>query len=145
MENTSSMVYLVIFLTIILFGCMNPKKINEARKKSDTLIEEIANGNAAKEFPRKYFNPQQTELILSELKNKCDFINRKGNFINDFTISQNGNNQVAFIYEYYLKCDSVRIILTYNLGKEIELYKIKIEPIEKDNFMIRNPEKRLKY
>lgn len=135
----------LIILGLVLFGCMNPQDIKEAKIKSEDLIEKIAAGDALKEFPEKYFNTKQTEFILNEIKNKCDFANRKGHFINDFTMSDNGHNRVAFIYEYYLKCDSLRMILTYNLDNEIELYGFNVEPIEKDNFMIKNQERRLKF
>lgn len=143
----STIIRFFIFVSIfsLLFSCMDANQINEAKKKSDTLLEKIATGNALSEFPEKYFNQEQTKLILNKIKNNCDFANRKGNFINDFTLNQNGINRVAFIYEYYLKCDSIRFILTYNLGKELELYEFKLEGIEKNNFMITSPEKRLKF
>lgn len=135
----------LLFIVSIFYGCMSVKQIKEAKEKSDSLLTEIAEGNAEKEFPTKYFNSSQTKYFLNQLKYNCDFANRKGHYINDFTMNENGVNRVAFIYEYYLKCDSLRFILTYNLGNKIELYRFKMEPIEKDNFMIRKPERRLKY
>jgi len=55
-----------------------------------------------------------------------------------------GTDQTAFIYEYFLNCDSIRIILTYNMTKNSpELFKIKIEPMEEKNQMIIDPSKQL--
>lgn len=138
---------IVMMVLSLLLGCkvIDRNQVIEARKMSDSLLDSIAAGNVENAFPVKYFNPSQTKLILNWLRKKCDFADRQGNFINDFYISENGVNKVAFIYEYYLKCDSIRFILTYNLGKRIELCGLKLQPIEKDNFMITKPERRLKF
>src|SRR4030042_5458726 len=125
-------------LALSICSCIQIKDVNKARGKAEDLIVKIALGNALDEFPEKYFNSSQGLLILDDLRNKCDFANRKGNFINDFYQNEHGCERVSFIYEYYLQCDSIRFIITYNLGKEIELYEFKLEPIEKENDMITN-------
>lgn len=80
---------------------------------------------------------------MQELREKCDFKNRKGLFINDFTVTQPGRKTVSFIYEYKLKCDDIRFIISYDLTEDIELLEFKLEPVEKDNPMITKPERRL--
>jgi hypothetical protein len=132
---------------LLLLGCnrVDFTRVNIAHKMSDSLLDSIATGNAMNEFPEKYFNKYQTQVVLERLKDYYDFANRKGQFINDFYIRQNGVNRVAFIYEYHLKHDSFRFILTYNLAPEVELYEFKTESIKKDNYMITKPERRLKY
>ena len=48
-----------------------------------------------------------------------------------------GINSIAYIYEYYLTCDSLRFVLIYNLEKDKpELFKLNIEPLETENPMI---------
>lgn len=107
-------------------------------------MEKIAIGEALHEFPSKYFPPEQTELILGDLRDKCDFKNRSGRFINDFFKENVGDtDQIYLLYEYYLKCDSIRLILIYNLDKEIVLSGFRLEPIEKDNSMIVRKNQRL--
>jgi hypothetical protein len=55
-----------------------------------------------------------------------------------------GTDQTAFIYEYFLDCDSLRVILIYNMIKNSpEIFKINLEPIEKENQMIIDPSKQL--
>jgi len=138
--------YIKFFTVIFLIhGCINPNQIEQARIKADNLLNNISSGNAYDAFPEKYFPRSQTELLLNELSYKCDFANRKGNFINDFYQKERTDEQVSFIYEFYLKCDSIRFILTYKLGQEPELIKFQLQPIEKENDMITKPERRLKF
>ncbi|MGB5287448.1 MAG: hypothetical protein WBN42_03090, partial [Ignavibacteriaceae bacterium] len=66
-------------------------------------------------------------------------------FVDFFTIGTIGKvNQTGFIYEYYLKCDSVRVILVFDMEKESpELIAFNMEPIENKNKYIVNPENQL--
>lgn len=137
--------FLISLLVILLVSCFNNSQLEQAKAKADKLLNDISLGKANSAFPEKYFPREQTYALMDELKNKCDFANRKGTFINDYAQISNGIKRVSFIYEYYLKCDSIRFILTYNLGKDPELYEFKLESVEKDNPMIIKPERRLKY
>ena len=65
----------------ILVSCKSTSKEQFAKHKADQLILDISNGTALKDFPTKYFNSTQGLYILSDLKNKCDFINRQGKYI----------------------------------------------------------------
>ena len=130
---------------IMLAGCDNDNQISQAKIKADKLLNDISLGKAYNAFPEKYFPTNQTKALMDELKDKCDFVNRKGIFINEYLQESSNGNSISFIYEYYLKCDNIRFIITYKLGKEIELFKFNLEPIEKDNPMITKPERRLKF
>ncbi len=130
---------------VMLTGCDNDNQIGQAKIKADKLLVDISLGKAYDSFPKKYFPVNQTHALMDELKNKCDFLNRKGNFINKYLQVTPSGKRISFIYEYYLKCDNIRFIITYKLGKEIELYEFVLEPIEKDNPMITKPERRLKF
>jgi len=135
-------IYIVIL--ILLAGCTDKRQ--QALGKSRELLDKIAAGTAIQEFPEKYFPRDQTVVLMNQLQNNCDFKDRQGNFINDFyERNSEAPDRVSFIYEYYLKCDSLRFIITYNLGPEIELYRFRIESIKKDNNMILKPERRLKW
>jgi hypothetical protein len=130
---------------IILAGCENNDQVSQAKIKADKLLNDISLGEAYDAFPEKYFPANQTHALMDELKDKCDFANRKGDFINDYLQETSNGKRISFIYEYYLKCDNIRFIVTYKLGKEIELFEFNLEPIEKENSMITKPERRLKY
>lgn len=130
---------------IILAGCENNDQVSQAKIKADKLLNDISLGEAYDAFPEKYFPANQTHALIHELKDKCDFANRKGDFINDYLQETSNGKRISFIYEYYLKCDNIRFIVTYKLGKEIELFEFNLEPIEKENSMITKPERRLKY
>ena len=140
----SKMKNIYVVILILLAGCTNKRQL--ALERSRELLDKIAAGTAIEEFPEKYFPKDQTVVLMYQLQNNCDFKDRKGNFINDYyEKNPEAPDRVSFIYEYYLKCDSLRFIITYNLGPEIELYRFRIESIKKDNNMILKPEKRLKW
>lgn len=148
-KNISFSLYFFISLflsPLFINGCIDKElKVEKAREKSKLLLGKIAEGTAINEFPEKYFSREQGEAILLDLREKCDFKNRKGVFVNDVISSQNGQRQASFIYEFMLKCDTIRLIFTYNLSPEIELYEFILEPIEKPNPMILKPENSLKF
>jgi hypothetical protein len=82
--------------------------------------------------------------IFGNIKANCDWENRKGKFVDFFTMNINGKNNTAYIYEYFLKCDSLRFVLIYDMEqKEPELFKFNIEPIEQASQMIIDPSKQL--
>ena len=135
----------ILIPIIILSTCKNFSKEQAAQKASEQVLVDISNGPAAKDFPTKYFPRDQSVAILADLKNKCDFANRKGNFVNDFYQSNpNDGDLVSFIYEYYLKCGKIRLILTYKISDEIELFNFRLEPTTKSNSMVTRPENQLK-
>lgn len=89
-------------------------------------------------FSDKFFSRQQIELISLDLREKCDYENRSGKFVDYYYESTPGTDKVSFIYEYFLKCDSLRFILKYDLKPEPELIWFRLEGIEAENAMIIN-------
>lgn len=139
---------LPILLTCVflLTNCTpNNKKRDMARQKVEQLLIEIQEGTAVKEFPEK-FNKSQVEAGMNQLKDICDFKNRKGQFVNDWYESKGGGtDRVSFIYEYYLKCDSLRFVFTYDLGDSIVLSDFVIQKLRAENAMIIDKDRQLKY
>ncbi|MBS1618305.1 MAG: hypothetical protein JST76_07290 [Bacteroidetes bacterium] len=136
----------------LFYSCTGKvKKWEKARGMSDKLLADIATNSANSEFPERLFPKAMVYKLTDFLGNTCDFKNRKGLFINDFYSKQIGpgnTDKVAFIYEYYLKCDSLRIITAYDLGNtddSIELVAFRVEKIREPNRMILKPERCLKY
>lgn len=121
---------------MLLSSCLSQGK-EEAREKAEELLAKIENGTALGEFSPKYFPKEQVRSLLDGLRYNCDFKHRKGGFVNDYyTKNLNGPDRVAVIYEYYLKCDSIRLIFQYNLGTTPELSGFHAEGIEKENPMV---------
>lgn len=138
------MKYFLIVLLLVGSGCkIQTVTTNEIKQKADSLLDKIADGTANGEFSVKYFPIEQTEVLMYDLRNQCDFKNRQGHFLNEYYTAD--KSKVSLIYEYYLKCDSIRFILTYNCVNSIELYEFKMEPIEKKNPMITDSTKQLSY
>lgn len=133
------------FFIAVLVGCDNNNQVNQAKIKADKLLNDISIGKAYNAFPKKYFPANQVHALMDELKEKCDFASREGVFINDYLQETSDGKRITFIYEFYLKCDNIRFIITYKLGDNIELFEFNLEPIEKDNSMITKPERRLKF
>lgn len=144
----------IILLGLILivgllfyFGNKNMERNNLAEKNANYIIENLDNDEVLKEFPEANFKDrEQLKNILGGIKQNCDWKNRDGKFVDFCTMKDVGGiNSTAFIYEYYLKCDSLRFILIYNVDKDKpELFKMNIEPLETENKMIIFPEKQLK-
>lgn len=127
------------------FGWKKMQKFNLAQEKANYIIENLDKPNIGEKFPTKYFPKEQLEPIISGIRQNCDWKNKDGKFV-DFFTSKNigGIDQTTFIYEYYLKCDSLRFILSFNVEDEPELMGFNVEPIETENKMILFPEKQLK-
>jgi hypothetical protein len=139
----------IILITILLTSCGLRSKMethDKAHKEADFIIENFTNYDLLKDkLPVKYFPEPQTKEIISNFDQSCDWANRKGKFVDFFYMKIiGGTDQTAFIYEYFLDCDSLRVILIYNMIKDTpELFKINLEPIEKENQMIIDPSKQL--
>lgn len=123
----------ILSLIVFVLGicsCSNEIPIENVRKKADLLLDKIAKGEASDEFPEEYFQPLQRELILYDLANKCDFMNRKGGFVNHHYKKGVGEKDlISIVYEFELVCGNIRFILTYQFSnsKEIKLFKFEME------------------
>jgi|688.fasta_scaffold71024_2 hypothetical protein len=143
----------IIFLTIISIISIivyqfykSNQKTKLAQKQANHIIENLDNSKIVSEFPTKNFQDRmQLEDIIRGIQLNCDWQNRDGKYVDFFTEKQiGGKKSIAFIYEYYLKCDSLRFILFYDLDQDKpELFKFYFEPVENENKMIIFPEKQL--
>ena len=107
-------------------------------------MDNLTDQKVISEFPEKYFPKDQTIKLLTDIKENCNWEGRSGKFVDFFTMNNEGKNSTAYIYEYFLQCDSLRFVLIYDMEqKEPELYKINIEPIELPSNMIIDPNKQL--
>lgn len=140
-------IYIIKFsFMLLIVGCSfgSSQLRKDAKKQSEAILNAIADGTAQQYFKPKYFS-SQGDTILSLLKNHCSFVDRKGNFINDFVTAGNGKvESVTEIYEFHLKCGDVRFLMTFqNENKETVLTALGLESAQVDNHMIIYPERRI--
>ena len=132
---------------MVLLSCQrSAQKHKQARALADQIIQNLDQESVYQRFPKKYFTKSELAPILDGIAQNCDWPNRDGKFV-DFATQANigGAKQTYFIYEYHLSCDSLRFILAMNMEREKpELMGFNVEPLEKENPLIINPEKQLK-
>lgn len=135
---------IALLVTSLFFtACVDKGKANLARLDCESLINDIENGKANSRFSAEYFPVEQTNILMSNLVSGCDFKNRRGLQTGEVVSKKDGKNLAYFVYEYYLKCDSIRFVFIYDItGTTPQLFNLKMEPIEKENPLV-NKEKRL--
>lgn len=128
----------VIILVLLFLTSCGADREERARLMSDELIKNLANKGSESYFDTAFFNREQMTGILKSVREKCDYKNREGGFINAFTRRSLGTKEsnVFFLYEFHLSCDSVRFVLNYQLSDPPKLVGFKVEPTETKNFMI---------
>lgn len=141
----TSVIWVLFILSFVVTNCVNERLKNEAFDHANNVINGLDSPTAYDFFPEEDFPEDYMRVILFELREKCEYKKRTGKFVDDFYERALGHDldKVTFIYEYFLKCDSVRFILKYELDKEPRLIKFRIEPIESENPMILNKSKQL--
>lgn len=151
MNKTLKIIGIIIGIIVLIGGLLGysgwqkMQKLNKAQALTDQIIENLDQKTVYEKFPPKYFPQEQLEPILGGIRQNCDWKKRDGKFVDFFNQTNIGGiNQTAFIYEYYMKCDSLRFILSVNMEDEPELMGFNIEPIEKENPLILFPQKQLK-
>ena len=138
----------IVFLMLFINSCdmkESLQKHDEAQKQADYIVNNLGREEILEKFPEIFFERNETKKIIDYLVQKCDWENRDGKFVDFFTVGKIGKvEQTGFIYEYYLKCDSIRAILIFNMNKKIpELFAFNLEGIEQENKLIIHPENQL--
>ncbi len=131
MNRRSLFFWVIAFATIITTGCglkMDNSKRNLAKEKADALIQRIEDGSAENEFIEANLPVEQMASALRELHDSCRF--KVGNAIyvtGVYSKSLMGQaDQMSFFYKYYLKSDSLKIMLIYNLNDSVRFTNIKV-------------------
>lgn len=134
--------YLILFL-IIFSGCVDNELKDKAQQKANLLMDNLHTEEAGKYFPEKHFPREEVKRISFEMNGYCDYSNRVGGFIDYNYESAAGTDKVIFFYEYFLKCDSLRFILKYDLQPDPELIWFGTEDLEIENPLIINRSNKL--
>jgi hypothetical protein len=148
MKNMKQTLKLTVITLLILVSC-DQKEISERHKKAknaaDYIINNLDKPEIVHKFPDKHFDKTYIAKNLSYLRENCDWKNRNGKYVDSFSQKKiGGDDRITFFYEFFLKCDSIRIIFDYIVeNEEPEFVYFGIEQIEKPNKMIINPSKQL--
>lgn len=142
---------MLTLLFVVVVGILSKCSIRErmqnhdpARANADYIMNNLNKPKIIREFPEDYFPAGQMKVFLQTLTSECDLANKKGKFVDFFSMERNGESLTAYIYEYFLNCDSLRFIYIYNVtSKEPKLIKFRIEGLDEPNQMIVNPDKSL--
>lgn len=138
-------VLLLVVAVIAINMWLSNAKYERAKKSADYIIENLDKEDVHNSFPPEYFPKEQIKPFLGGVREKCDWKNRDGKFVDFFALkNKNEPDQTAFIYEFHLDCDSLRFILTYQMIEQPKLMGFKYEPLENHNPLILFPEKQLK-
>ncbi len=140
--NTRFNLIILIFCTCI-FGCTDSELKEKAFLQANEVIENLDSIKSYAYFPKKYFSKEQIESISLDLRERCDYKNGVGKFVDYYYESMPSTDKVSFIYEYFLECDSIRFILKYDLKPEPELILFHFEGIEVENPIIIDKSKQL--
>jgi hypothetical protein len=107
-------------------------------------MNNLSKPEVIEQFTEKYSPHEQVKPFIDTLVAHCDLDKKEGKFVDFFTMLKNGKSSTAYIYEYFLNCDSLRFIYVYDFETaEPELMNFQVEGLEQPNRMIIYPEKSL--
>lgn len=145
--NTKNLLLLLICLSIWGISCKTDAPLNkhsQAKEKADYVIAHLDDPKIVDQFSEKFFPRVQTEKIVSDMRQNCDWQNKDGKFVDSLSIQKDGANQLVFVYEYFLRCDSIRFLLGYDLNQEQPaLFFFQMEPLEGPSRIPVDPNKQL--
>jgi hypothetical protein len=125
---------IIIFSVLIIFlsGCVSNGKRNEARGKLKTLLKDIEKGTIYEDFPVKYYTKKQLDLLVTVLRDTCQFSKRRCSYFRETFESNLGRpDKAIFVFDCCLKCDSMRFTITYNLGDTVELHNFAVQKLSR--------------
>jgi hypothetical protein len=147
MKTLKTTIFVIAIIGASMTRCGIKEKLEKntkARANADFIMDNLNKQEVVDQFPEKYFPREKFKPFLDTLTKHCDFNSKRGKFVDFFNMLNNGKSQTAYIYEYFLNCDSLRFIYIYDFdSKEPELFNLRIEQLEQENKMIIDPKKQL--
>ena len=87
---------LFILIILLFVSCNSMENHEKAQKDADYIVENLTNYDLIKaKLPEKYFQPAQTNEFINSIKDHCDWKNRKGKFVDYFTMGNIGGTGVS--------------------------------------------------
>lgn len=118
------------------------RHLDAGRFHSDSIISLLANDSVYALFPEDHFQKRNLENILNAIRYHCNWETRRGQFTDYYSAENEGRHDIAYIYEYFLDCDSLRMVFTYHADEDApELYGFTVEPLEMPTTLLQDPMK----
>jgi len=137
--------YGIVLIYLLATGCqLNERldRLDQGRKKADFFLDHLQDSVKMAALAADPTMALHVRNFTAALAERCDWAGRRGTFI-DFYMHRSGDERrVTYIYEYFLDCDSVRVLLTYDTGSDsVVIHTAHLEPIELDNPWLVDPMK----
>jgi len=134
-----------LFMALIISSCgwnEQMKNLDAAHTKADDIIALWGTDSVLALFPESTF-PKSTIIPLNDtFKSHCDWKSKRGKWIDYYTVNDNGDKSIFYIYEYFLNCDSLRFIIGFDTnGSEPTIKSFNIQPLEEECSMLVDPMK----
>jgi hypothetical protein len=124
----------ILCAALFLVGCNwneNMAKMDAARFQSDSIVDRLNSTELFALLPDSIGQQKGYQTLQQTLSESCNWEKRRGKFIDYYSVNQNGQRSIYFIYEYFLDCDSLRFLLHYDLEpKQPVLRSMNIQPLE---------------
>jgi hypothetical protein len=117
-------------LLLAILACTNERYLERAETLSASLVENLCSDSAISYFSETYFSKDQIRSVLNGVRERCDYSHRKGGYRGYSVESFENVDRASFIYEFAMKCDSVRFVFTYELREQPLLVSFIVEPME---------------
>lgn len=141
----AGMRYGILLIYSLLAACqlgVRMDRLDRGRRQADYLLDHLENDSALAIYssdPRVAAQVRSLGLALTE---RCGWSTRRGKFIDFYMHKEGDRNAVTYIYEYFLDCDSLRLLLTFNTQTDsIFLQATHVEPLESENPWLIDPMK----
>jgi hypothetical protein len=140
----NSLLYLMSVGAFLLSCGWNDRMrhLDAAKEHADKIIRQMESDSVYDLFPETFFRKPALEQIVGTLRDNCDWPARRGQFTDYYAAENDGRHDIAYVYEYFLDCDSLRFVFTFHAdGDRPELYAFTIEPIESPTHLLVDPMK----
>lgn len=131
-KNTEAFFFVVLLVVTTLDGCVNTELRDRARRKSDYVVRNLHSDSVYTFFSESYFAKTDIVNLASQLKANCEYEKQQSHFLGDFYERDLASNfdKVSFVYDVFLKCDSLRITLKFELHPDPKIIGFKMDPVE---------------
>jgi hypothetical protein len=139
------MKYGILLIPLLALSCQLDTRLNrldKGRRQADAFLDALGNDSLATAALQGAESAVITRTFSQALAGRCDWPSRRGKFIDFYMHSEEEERFVTYIYEYFLDCDSIRLLLTFDTSTDdVPVHSAHIEPIENKNAWLVDPMK----
>lgn len=93
--NSQINLSVVIFIWTCIIGCSDNELREKAFSHANQVIENLGGTKTYEYFPGESFSKEEVEAISLDLRERCDYKNRSGKFVDYFYETKPGHDQVV--------------------------------------------------